>query len=73
MLGCSQEGIVPEEVLQTRTSQLARGVSPLNVSLGLRYWTRRRGASKPKYQLIVDDGVRLCRRLLGKIPVSSDA
>jgi len=71
MLGCSLAEIGPEEVLQSTTSQLLEGVLPLNVSLGSA--SGLADTSEPMYQLKVDDGVRLYRCLLIKIPVLSDA
>ena len=60
MRGCLLEEIVPERVLQSRTSRLSRDISSSSVPLGLHYWTRRPGAPSPstcrKLMMVSDCG-----------------
>ena len=69
MLGCSLAEIGPEQVLQSTTSQLLKGVLPLNVSLGLASGL----AEAEPLDRKVDDGARPYRCPLVEIPVLSDA
>jgi hypothetical protein len=65
MLGCSLAEIGPEQVLQSTTSQLLKGVLPLNISL--RYASGL--AEAEPLDRKVDDGARPYRCPLVEIPV----